>query len=99
MGTEIPVKQIPIKQETIEVCEFFGINPYMMNGQGSMLMITDDGNRLTEILSEQGVNAVVLGQTIKGNRRVVTIGEEERFLVAPKGDMLNQVVYGQMVPV
>ena len=99
MGTEIPIKNIPIKQETIEVCEFFNINPYMMNGQGSMLLITEDGKGLVGLLSEHGVNAAVLGQTIKGNRRVVTIGEEERYLVSPKGDMLNQVVYGQKVPV
>ena len=37
VGAQIPVKNIPMKQEIIEVCEYFNINPYMMNGQGSLL--------------------------------------------------------------
>ena len=28
VGLEIDLKKIPVRQETIEVCEFFGINPY-----------------------------------------------------------------------
>lgn len=99
IGGEILVEQIPMKQEIIEVSEFFNINPYMLNGQGSLLMITNDGGRLADIMIESGVNAAVIGKTVSGNDRVIKIGEERRFLVAPKGDMLNQVLYGQMVPV
>lgn len=99
VGTEFPVSIIPMKQEIIEVCEYFNINPYMLNGQGSLLMITDNGQEIVEAMTEAGINAVILGTTTTGKKRVVTIGEEERFLVAPKGDMLNQVLYGQMIPV
>lgn len=28
VGLEIDTKKIPIRQETVEICEFFGINPY-----------------------------------------------------------------------
>ena len=48
VGAEIPVRTIPMKQEIIEVCEYFNINPYMMNGQGSMLLITDNGDLVKE---------------------------------------------------
>ena len=99
MGVSIPVNVIPMKQEIIEICEFFNINPYMLNGQGSMLLITDKGQALADRMKNSGINAVVLGKTVAGKKRVVTIGEEERFLVAPKGDMLGQVMYGQQVPV
>ncbi len=99
VGAEIPVNMIPVKQEIIEVCEYFSINPYMMNGQGSMLLITDDGESVVCRMAEAGINAVILGQTMTGKKRVVTIGDEERYLVAPKGDMLCEVFYGQKVPV
>ncbi|MBR1597780.1 MAG: hypothetical protein IJ661_02570 [Lachnospiraceae bacterium] len=99
MGAELPVSAIPMKQEIIEVCEYFNINPYMMNGQGSLLIITDNGEALKERMLESGVNAALLGKTITGKKRVITIGDEERYLVAPKGDMLNEVFYGQKVPV
>ena len=99
VGAEIPVSAIPMKQEIIEVCEYYNLNPYMLNGQGSILMVCDKGQDVADVMIDAGINAVVLGQTKAGKKRIVTIGEEERFLVAPKGDMLNQVLYGQMVPV
>ena len=30
VGLEIDLKKIPVRQETIEICEFFGINPYCL---------------------------------------------------------------------
>ena len=99
VGAAVPVRSIPMKQEIIEVCEYYNINPYMMNGQGSMLMITDKGEELTCKMHDSGINAAILSQTISGKKRVVTIGDEERYLVAPKGDMLYEVFYGQKVPV
>jgi hydrogenase maturation factor len=98
-GGQVEVSSIPIKQEIIEVSEFFEINPYMLNGQGSLLIITDNGDALVEAFNEENINAAVIGRTCEGNNRVVKVGEEERFLVAPKGDMLGEVIYGQKVPV
>ena len=99
MGASIPVRNIPMKQEIIEVCEYFDINPYIMNGQGSMLLIVKDGEAFSQYMNEHGIYTSVLAKTVKGKKRVVLIGEEERYLVAPKGDMLYEVFYGQKVPV
>ena len=33
VGLEIDLKKIPIRQETVEVCEFFGVNPYLFDLQ------------------------------------------------------------------
>ena len=38
VGLEIDLKKIPIRQESVEICEFFGINPYELISSGSMLM-------------------------------------------------------------
>ncbi len=46
VGLEIDLKKIPLKQETVEICEFFGINPYELISSGSMLMAAEDGNGL-----------------------------------------------------
>ena len=40
VGLEIDLKKIPIRQETVEVCEFFGVNPYLLISSGCMLMAT-----------------------------------------------------------
>lgn len=98
-GGVFNLTDIYMKQEIIEVCEFFDINPYMMNGQGSMLLITKDGNRMVDYFTQAGVMASVIGTTTKEMDRKVMIGEEERFLVPPKGDALNVVLYGQKMQI
>lgn len=98
-GAEISIGKIPVKQEIIEICEYFDINPYMVNGQGSLLLVTEDGNALVDTMKKAGIEANVIGNTTNSKDRKIIIGEEERFLVPPKGDALNAVFYGQPVPV
>ena len=53
VGLEIDLKKIPLKQETVEICEFFGINPYELISSGSMLMAAEDGNGLVMELEKE----------------------------------------------
>lgn len=92
VGLEIDLKQIPIRQETVEVCEFFGINPYQLISSGSMLMATADGNRLVRELERQGIHGVVAGKVTQGKDRVILNEGERRFLEPPKTDELYKVV-------
>jgi len=98
VGGVFDIRNFLMKQEIIEVCEFFDINPYMMNGQGSLLLVTNDGEYVVEQMRQAGIAAEILGQTTKCMDRKVLVGEEERFLVPPKGDALNGVFYGQPIP-
>lgn len=92
VGLEIDWKKIPVKQETIEVCEFFGINPYELISSGCMLMAAPDGNKLVREMEKAGIHAVVIGKATKGNDRVLLNEEEKRFLEPPKTDELYKVV-------
>lgn len=92
VGLEIDLKKIPVKQETIEVCEFFGINPYELISSGSMLMAASDGNMLVRELEKQGIHAAVVGKAVTGNDRVLINEDERRFLEPPKTDELYKVV-------
>lgn len=98
-GGTVFVERMPVKQEIIEVSEFFDVNPYMMNGQGSLVLVTTDGKQLAEAFLDAGIMARVIGHTTKQKERIVMVGEETRFLVPPKGDALNAVFYGQPIPV
>lgn len=98
-GAEFPIGAISVKQEIIEVSEYYDINPYMMNGQGSLLLVTDNGEYMVDQFRKAGVFANVIGKTTNEKDRKIIIGEEERFLVPPKGDALNAVFYGQPIPV
>ena len=92
VGLEIDLKKIPVKQETIEVCEFFGINPYGLISSGCMLMASSDGNTLARELEKNGIHAVVIGKAVDGNDRILLYEEEKRFLEPPKTDELYKVV-------
>ncbi len=92
IGLEIDLLKIPVKQETIEVCEFFGINPYELISSGSMLIATKDGNGLVQALEKEGIAATVIGKATSGNDRVLLNQEERRFLEPPKTDELYKVI-------
>ena len=92
VGLEVDLKKIPIRQETVEVCEFFDVNPYELISSGSMLMAAADGNGLVRALETAGIPAVCIGKVTEGNDRVLLSGEERRFLEPPKADELYKVV-------
>ena len=48
LGMNISLKDINIKQETIEITELLDANPYKINSSGSLLMITEDGKSLVK---------------------------------------------------
>ncbi|MCM1048274.1 MAG: AIR synthase family protein [Clostridiales bacterium] len=91
VGLEIDLKKLPIRQETIEICEFFDLNPYELLSGGSLLMTTDDGVGLSENLKRAGVPAVIVGKTTAGNDRVLYNEDEKRFLEPPKADQIYKL--------
>lgn len=85
LGLEVDLKSIPIRQETVEVCEVCGVNPYEMLSGGSLLMTAGDGGALVRALEQAGIPAAVVGKLTEGQDRIVFHGEEKRFLDRPRG--------------
>lgn len=80
IGIDISHDHIPIVQETIEVCEFAGVNPYLIDGTGAALFITNNGQILSDRLYEAGYEAAVIGKVTDGRDRTVSHDGERRFL-------------------
>lgn len=91
VGLEIDWKKLPIRQETIEICEFYNLNPYELTSGGSLLMTAWDGVGLVAALEKKGIPAVIVGKTTAGNDRILFNEEERRFLEPPKTDQILQV--------
>ena len=91
VGLSIDLKNIPIKQHTIEVCEYFNLNPYMLRSGGTLLLACTNGARIVEQLKNAGVEAAVIGQTTAGNDRLIRYDDEARFLEPPKMDEYYKV--------
>ena len=91
IGMEVDLKKMSIRQETVEICEYFHLNPYQLTSTGSVLIVTDKGEELVEAYLENGVQATVLGKTTKEKARVILGGEEKRFLDRPAPDELVKI--------
>ena len=85
VGLEVDLKKIPVRQETIEICEYFDINPYYLYSAGALLIGTEHGEALVSYLAAQGIPAAVIGRVTDGNDRVIRNGSE-RYLDRPKPD-------------
>ncbi len=92
VGVEVDLKKIPIRQETVEICNFYEINPYELISSGSMLIATENGHDLVRELEKAGIAASVIGKTTDSNDRIVTNDGEVRFLEPAKTDELYKVI-------
>lgn len=91
VGLKIDLKSIPIRQETVEICNFFDVNPYQMQSEGSCLLLADNGGRVKAGLQEKGIFSEIIGVTTENNDRVVINGEERRYLEKHYEDALELV--------
>jgi hydrogenase maturation factor len=91
VGLDIDLRKIPVRQETIELCEVFDINPYFLPSAGALLIGTEDGPALVEQLKRQQIPAAVIGKATAGRDRIVRSEEEVRYLEPPRPENLYHI--------
>lgn len=91
IGLDIDLKKLPVRQDTIEISEFFDINPYKLLSGGSLIIAATDGTRVVRELEKTGQNAVIVGAATDSNDRVLISGEERRFLETAQTDEIYKV--------
>lgn len=92
-GFEVQHVDIPVKQETIEICEFFNINPYLLDATGCLFAVTADGQNLVEHLAENGIEAAVIGVVTEKKEKLIVINELEHRCLSPvNGDEIHKVL-------
>lgn len=92
VGLSVDMRKIAVKQETIEVCECFHLNPYQLTSAGAVLVATDKGEELVDALKKEGIPAVIIGHTTDGNDRIVYSGGEMRYLDRPAPDEIHKIL-------
>lgn len=91
VGLTIDMKKLPLRQETVEICEYCNVNPYELLSGGSLIMTAKDGLGLVTWLKERQIPAVVVGKVTDSNDRLLLNGDEVRYMDRPKGDELYRV--------
>ena len=91
VGLTIDLKKLPLRQETVEVCECCNVNPYELKSGGCLVMATEDGLGLVAALEEQGIPAVVVGKLTDSNDRIIINEDEVRYMDRPRTDEIYKV--------
>ena len=91
VGLEVTIEDIPVKQHTVELCEFFDLNPYQLISSGSMLITTDHGNALVRALEQEGIKASIIGRTTDSKDKIIYRDGKAASLEAPKQDELYKI--------
>ncbi len=84
-------KSIPVLQQTIEICEFFGINPYRLSAADCIVWLSEDAGLIAGEAAPAGVPLSVIGFTSKGAAIRRTDTESDSSLRRPEGDELTKI--------
>ena len=92
-GFTVDYQAIPIRQETVEVCEFYHLNPYRLESKRCRLIALKNGSSLAAALTAVGTPAAVIGKLNATNDRILLYdnGEKSRCLDRPSGDELRKI--------
>ncbi len=91
-GFYVELKKVPIRQETIEYCEFFKVHPYELFSGGSYLVATDHPRDLHQICSSYGLICKAVGLLREKPEKIIAHGGEESLLNRTKEDALLTIL-------
>lgn len=92
LGFDLDLYRIPIRQETIEVCERYDLNPYRLLSANCMIAVSDHGWKLCGRLAQDGVRAAVIGRIRKDIKRRVCYGQVRGFMERPREDEIQKMI-------
>lgn len=90
-GCEYSRRRIPVLQQTVEICELYGIDPYKLSSKGCFVCLCNNGRELSAYLESSChgcIPSVYIGRTDGTKARKRTDGEEIAFLRRPEPDEL-----------
>ena len=90
-GFTVDLKRIPVRQETIEICEYYRLNPYQLASKGCFLITAGGGEVLAEVLRGQAVHAEVIGHLTNTNDKILKNGDDIRYLDRPAPDEIYKI--------
>lgn len=87
-GITVELPELPLLQETIEITDYYGINPYQMCSAGCMLAVVENAENASALLAEHGIYSKPVGRLTEGRDKILLNGEERQNLNRPDADAL-----------
>lgn len=96
-GMTVDFKKIPVRQEIIEMCEFYNMNPYRLLSGGSLLMTFEPECGIVSMLEENEIPVAVIGEVTDGNDKILVNEDEERYIDVTCRDELWKIADGEVL--
>lgn len=98
-GFVIHTEDIPLLQETIEICNYYDIDPMRLDASGSLLMTVPAAmeDMVLAAMEEAEIPAFIFGRVTKALAKRLETDEQVRFLDRPAPDEIEKVL-GKAAP-
>lgn len=84
-GLRVSLYDIPLRQDTIEICNTLDADPYTLDSKGQYLIYVQNGLSAVEELKASGFkDAALAGHSTGDKKRLIIYGDVERFLTPPE---------------
>lgn len=84
VGFKVDMNSLPIRQETVELCEVLKKNLYELNSNGAMIIVSEEAEKLKNYLFENRIKAELIGEIDSADKAKKLIrGERIRYLDRP----------------
>ncbi len=90
-GGMYALRDIPVIQQTVEVCEMYSLNPYRLYAPGCRVWLSTDTGALAQAAADAGVPLSVIGFTSKGVAIRRTDTDADSSLRRPEEDELYKL--------
>lgn len=90
IGLDVDMRKIPICQESVEISEFYGINPYQLMGDGACLIASTQPEKVCAALAQAKIPCCIIGQITGEHARIIRRDDEVRYLDKPAQDELKR---------
>ena len=83
-GFTIDLGDIPFRQHTVEICDFLGMNPFAIDGGGSLLIVTGEPIELMGSFVNAGIPSRIVGRITANKDKKLFRGETVGYLNRPE---------------
>ena len=90
-GIKVDLKNVLISQETVEICNFYNINPYKLYSGDSFLLVAKEAEKIAGLLEENGYVCSVIGTISDNNDKIYVNDEEVRYITKPSTDAIYEL--------
>lgn len=91
-GITIYLRDIPVRQSTIELCERYELMPYRLWSGNCAVLVAKNGRKLVKTLAAEGIDAAIIGQVRAGVRKEICQGTKAGCMERPKPDEIYKVL-------